>query len=82
MQAAIPALAGVRAGICATPTPIPMRSVCAAIHVASTIASEPQVSEAHTESRPRRSASRASGTTSCGVPSQWRTWIPMRTGEG
>src|SRR5262245_63481090 len=59
-----------------------MRAVRAAIQATRIAASDPHVSEVHTESNPARSASTASSATSFGRPSQWPTWMPIRTRGG
>src|SRR5262245_4718265 len=82
VSAAMAAAAGVRPAIWSTPVPMPMRSVRAAIQAARMVASEPHVSDVHTESNPARSASTASSATSFGRPTQCPTWMPIRTRGG
>ena len=48
--AVMAAIAGVRAGICMMAVPTLILSVCARIHAAGVIASEPYASEVQTES--------------------------------
>ncbi len=71
--------AGVRAAICMIAVPTPIRSVRAAIHVSGVTASEPHASDVHTESKPSRSASIASGNGSTGLDPQYPTCSPSLT---
>jgi hypothetical protein len=70
-MAVIAVAAGVRAGICITAVPTPIRSVRAAAQVMSVTASEPYASALQTESNPRRSASSTNGMKSVGWAPQY-----------
>jgi hypothetical protein len=75
-MAVMAVVAGVRAGICMTAVPTPIRSVRAATHVSVVTASEPYASALHTESKPRRSASATRGSTSTGPVPQYPMCSP------
>ena len=57
-------IAGVRAGICISPDPSPIRSVTAVRWPSTETTSWPQASATHTESSPAASARRARSTCS------------------
>jgi hypothetical protein len=79
--AVIAVAAGVRAGICITAVPSPMRSVRAATQVSVVTASEPYASALQTESNPSRSASFTSGSTSTGPAPQYPMCSPSLIGR-
>src|SRR5919204_6632908 len=79
VSAVIALVAGVRAGICATPVPMPIRVVRAATHAATEMASDPYDSADHTHASPSRSASSASGAGSARVAPLGPRWSSSLT---